>query len=124
MKRFILTAFLLGLPVAEAHDMKGIIAAASGDQRRLDWYDSLKNGMDVQCCDRSDGHQLGDDKVKLIGSQWFVFLDDMKKWAPVPPQAVIRTPSIDGQAYLFRMPYPSEWSPDGIRCFVPPIPGY
>lgn len=106
------------------HDMQGIIAAASGDQRRLDWYDSFKNGVDTACCDKNDGHQIAEDKTKLVGTQWYVYLDDEKNWAPVPPQAVIKTPSIDGQAYLFRMWSPVGWSSHAIRCFIPPIPGY
>lgn len=121
----LLAALLLAASPAIAHDIDGIILAAAGDQRRLDWYDSLKNHANVGCCDKNDGHQLPDGFTKLIGEQWFVYLEPEARWAPVPPQAVVRTPpSLDGQSYLFRMPQPVEWSPDGIRCFIPPIPGY
>ena len=124
MKTLATIVFCVWASGAYAHDMQGIIAAASGDQRRLEWYDSLKNGQNVPCCDKNDGHQLAEGKAKLVQGQWFVYLDDAKRWAPVPPMAIIKTPSIDGQAYLFRMPYPLAWSPDGIRCFIPPISMY
>ncbi len=114
MIRLIL-ALILSLPMpAWGHEFK--------DPARDDWYSSLKNTQNVMCCDKSDGHQWPDKWTREIGTQWFVYLND--KWVPVPPQAVIKTPSIDGQAYLFRMVIPVDGSPDGIRCFVPPIPGY
>ena len=108
-----------------AHDTQSMQMAKEGDPSRDNWYKSLRdNHYGTPCCDLSDGHQISLDSVRQDGEQWFVNLPAVG-WVPVPADRVVRKPlSIDGQPYLFMAPGPIPESPNGIRCFIPPIPGY
>jgi len=105
--------------------------AAAGDPQRLDWFTSLHAPNTDWCCDNKDAEQLSQDRVRQIGSTWYVWLPDLG-WTAVPANRVVKKPSIDGEPYLFRSSidpltkahYALDGSPSGIRCFVPPIPGY
>ncbi len=118
-----------GWSYALAHDaaaMRGLYAdAAPKDKQRNDWYRTLKSNGGGSCCDLTDAAHLDQRYARQLADRsWEVFLTDLQKWVPVPPDRVVHNkPSIDGEPYLFR--YPSVLY-DGslIRCFVPPIPGF
>lgn len=120
-----------------AHDAKAWEQMAAGDSRRSDWFTSLHASQGDWCCDFSDSIALEQDHVRQDEQTWFVFLDDDQRWVAVPADRVVKKPSIDGTAFIFLTArvmgsrgdypgshYPLTGSPYGIRCFVPPIPGY
>jgi hypothetical protein len=126
---------------AEAHDMESMTAAKEdGNQKRNQWFNGLTSSGGGHCCSNDDGHHIAEKYTRNVDGHWFVFLEDDQVWAPVPDDHVVRTPSIDGEPYLFRtdkmgqnyspgypvvgshIPLPS--SPYGIRCFVPPVATY
>lgn len=118
MRWLIVLVLLAGAAPAWPHDM-----AAWTDPARDDWYRSLKDQNNVSCCDLTDGSQINPEKVRQRGAVWFV--DIGKGFVPVPPERVIKAPvSIDGMPYIFMMMTPTVDSPNGIRCFVPPVGTY
>ena len=108
---------------AHAHDM-----AAMSDPERDAWFRSLAvpyapGRTSYSCCDLRDGHHIDLDHVRERSALWFVDLG--KGFVTVPPDRVVKTPkTIDGEAYIFLMSAPTPDSPNGIRCFVPPNPGF
>lgn len=129
-----------------AHDMKALEASAKGDDRRSDWFKSLKQpgGKDIGCCSLTDCRQT--EAKQLPSGNWVAVLKDYlgSRWVNVPPEKVLKRPlSIDGEAYIcnsdgyrggfnyagpyggggggvyYSAPMKSE-----ILCFIPPIPGY
>lgn len=114
----IVTSALIGtlaftVSTCHAHD-----AAAMTDQKRNDWFTSLKTPNGSSCCNLTDCKQS--EARQLPDQSWEAKIGD--KWWPIPPEKVLKNPkSIDGEAYLCHSNYLA--SPI-IYCFVPPIPGY
>lgn len=116
----VVVALILDASTAFSHDV-----AAWSDPARDDWYRSLKvPGEKTSCCNMRDGAQIDPDKViQDTFGQWYVDLGS--GYVPVPPDRVVTEPrSIDGMPYVFKMMQGMPDSPDGIRCFIPPVPTY
>ncbi len=105
---------------AYAHDL-----AAMTDPQRDAWYRSLNSSGGGYCCDLTDAAHIDQKYVRQLNDRsWEVYLTDLQKWVPVPPNRVVHNkPSIDGEPYLFRYPA-TLYDGSLIRCFVPPIPGF
>lgn len=105
---WITIAVALGL-LAIGWTFKVAPAAADEMSDRARWFKELMvPGTDVSCCDISDGHPV---EARFADGGWQVHWAGA--WRPVPPAIVLRTVSIDRNAYLFV--YHGAW-----RCFVPP----
>lgn len=125
MKPYIAVAIFLSLTSPSiAHDSKAIANSLRGDNRRSDWFMNIHARQGAWCCDLTDAAHIDEDHVKQIDNTWYVFIGSPAHWVPVPADRIVNTPSIDGEPYLFMALTPLEGSPDGIRCFVPPIHGY
>ena len=122
-------------PVAvNAHDAKAIADEVRGDDRRWDWFSSLRQpGTRFSCCNFLDCHQT--EARQLVDRTWTAVIRDYKgtRWVAVPPSKVVKRPlSIDGDAYICYGEAAATHREDDdepaydatIYCFVPPIPGY
>lgn len=123
MKRFALTAaiavvviYLVWLTGAYAHDAK-----AMTDQKRDDWFTSLKTPDGGSCCNLTDCHET--EARQMPDQSWEAVVGG--HWRPIPPEKVLTNPkSIDGAAYLCSSNYFTEMVAPTIYCFIPPVPGY
>jgi hypothetical protein len=119
---------------ASAHDARSIIDEIKGDDRRWDWFSSLKQpGTTFSCCSFLDCHQT--EARQLVDKTWTAVIRDYKgtRWVEIPPNKIVKRPlSIDGDAYICygegsatHRENDDEPAYDStIYCFVPPIPGY
>src|SRR5262249_14043740 len=125
---------LLSPVAANAHDLKAITDEIKGDDRRWDWFSSLKQpGTVFPCCNFLDCHQT--QAKQLVDRSWTAVIRDYKgtRWVAIPPGKIVKRPlSIDGDAYICYSEGAETHSEDEddpaydatIYCFVPPIPGY
>lgn len=121
MKTILFLSLLLVTGSAFAHDMESMTAAKEdGDQHRNEWFKSLSSEGGGRCCDGEDGHHLAEKFTKNVQGRWYVDLDGTGEWTLVPPDRIVKKPSMDGEAYVFRY----ENRAFGVRCFVPPVPTY
>lgn len=98
---------------------------AQGDPSRSQWFDSLKDDRGYSCCDISDCRRTR--ARQLADGTWEAIVPgpDGPVWAVVPPQKILKTKSIDGEAYLCsNPPLPRSATFTTIYCFVKPSPGY
>lgn len=148
---FLVAAWVLAAPPAQAHDGKSMAAAAHGDTKRNEWFDSLKqpDNPKTGCCNLKDCYQT--QAKQLPDGRWMAVVWDATgvKWRLIPPNKVLKKPlSIDGEAYVCNndgdaggwkqpsyyygggmgavtpKPYHTDPGAGFIYCFVPPIPGY
>src|SRR5215831_4763166 len=87
---------------AAAHDLKAITEEINGDDRRWDWFSSLKQpGTPFPCCNFLDCHQT--EAKQLVDHSWTAIIRDYNgmRWVAIPPGRVVKRPlSIDGDAYI------------------------
>jgi hypothetical protein len=86
------------------------VAVAKADDERRAWFKNLTQpATGKSCCDFADCHRTEADWRDGI---WWAIVAG--KWMPVPPEKVLDTKSIDGDAYVCSGP--ARW----ILCFVKP----
>ena len=113
----VMAATFLFQRVALAHDHKGYVQAANGDDRRNEWFQSLKRPSGGSCCNLTDCRAT---EAEDRNGVWWAIVRE--KWTRIPPEVVLQKPlSIDGDAYVCSS---TGYGTPIIYCFLPPIPGY
>jgi hypothetical protein len=120
---------ILGFLVVLA--LLGMVAFASAHDREHPdlnaWYESLKNGNDVPCCDNSEATRIQDadwqSACKDNECHYQVLID--KQWWDVPDWAVVKSPNRNGMTLVWPIYYWKDGKPENglssvyIRCFMP-----
>ena len=84
------------------------------------WFENMRTPKGIACCSYADGHRTGYD---IRQGQYWVPIEG--EWYPVPPEAVIKTENLVGEAIVW---YLHQAGPEGnlprsewykIICFVP-----
>jgi hypothetical protein len=85
-----------------------------------EWFENMRSPKGIMCCSYADGHRTGYD---IRQGQYWVPIEG--EWYPVPPEAVIKTENLVGEAIVW---YLHQAGPEGnlprsewykIICFVP-----
>lgn len=92
-------------------------AGTDPDSARAHWFQSLKDTNGISCCSLADGREV---QARIRGDHWQAFIDRKsfgpeapEAWVDVPPEAVLRVPSLEG--------FPVAFFYNGaIHCFVAP----
>ncbi len=91
----------------------GVADRARGQDRQglREWFNSLRNQVNVQCCMDFDGRSLEEADWRIAGDKYQVSVEG--KWIDVPPEALVTVPNRLGRAHLW-LKYDG-----GVRCFIP-----
>ncbi len=83
------------------------------------WFQAMRSPKGMVCCDEADGHRT---QYDMRQDQYWVPING--KWYPVPPEAVIKTANLIGEAIVWYLPTIDERGVDPgseyrIFCFIP-----
>ncbi len=83
-----------------------------------EFFNSLKSGNGIPCCDTSDGRRIDDADWDTQDNHYRVRIEG--EWYDVPTEAVVNSPNKVGYAVVWPVPTNSGNSRKYfIRCFIP-----
>jgi hypothetical protein len=78
------------------------------------WFENLSSGIG-RCCAESDGHPVEDGDWDIQGDHYRVRW--WGKWMDVPDNAVVNTPNLAKQAWVWV--WSDESRTERVHCFIP-----
>ena len=82
-----------------------------------EWFQNMRSPMGRVCCSEADGHRT---QYDMRHGQYWVPING--EWYPVPPDTVIRTANLIGEAIVWYVPTADErgnYPEYRIFCFIP-----